>query len=74
MARELPPNEAPKPKRYIQWSSYDTGKPWVLEQGVDFDQDPAKAALAFRQWSYNHKRRVDVQVFEASIRIFIHPE
>lgn len=73
MARELPPEQSPRRNRYIQWSRYDNGRPWELCRPDDFDRDPQKAALALRQWSYNHGRKVDVQVFEDCIRFLIHP-
>jgi hypothetical protein len=74
MARELPPDEAPKRNRYIQWSQFDNGKAWRLERGTDFDRTPEKAALALRQWAYNHGRSVSVDVVGDGINFVIHPK
>jgi hypothetical protein len=74
MAHELPPDETPRRNRYIQWGRYDTGRPWVLVQGEDFDRTPDRAARALRQWAYVNQRQVTVEVFEDRIKILIHPK
>lgn len=76
MAKELSDREGlPKrTSRQINWSKYDTGKPWWLVQGVDFDQSPSGAAHAARQWAYYYGRRVSIKVEPGSITLFIEPK
>lgn len=74
MARELPPDKAPRSDRYIKWSKYDTGKAWELIKGFDFDRTPDRAAGALRQWAYTHGRKVTINVGPDRITFYIHPE
>lgn len=74
MARELPPEDVQPTTPPIDWSRYDTGKPWVLYQGVDFQQSPKAAGHAARQWGYFHGRRMTVRTRADHIIIHIHPE
>lgn len=75
MARELP-EPAPQSPRTIDWSKYDTGRPWELVRGEDedFDQDPRAAAHAARQWGYYNHRRLTIRRFEDRIVLYIHPK
>lgn len=76
MARELAEHEAPitRPRRTIDWSQFDTGRPWELVQGVDFDQDPKAAAHSARQWGYYHGRKLTIRREKNRLIIFIHPK
>jgi hypothetical protein len=73
MPREIPPEQAPRRNRYIQWSQFDTGRPYELVQGEDFDSTPRMKAHALRSWAHNHRRQVGVDVLEDRIRFVIYP-
>lgn len=73
MARELP-EPAPITPRPIDWSQYDTGRPWELVQGEDFDQDPKAAAHAARQWGYYTGRKLTIRRSGDRLILFIHPK
>jgi hypothetical protein len=38
----------------IDWSQFADGQVWELVKGEDFQQEPARANRAARQWASNH--------------------
>ena len=76
MARELTEDAIPvtRPHKPVDWSKYDTGRPWELVQGVDYTQDTKAAAHALRQWAYYRGRKVTIRRKKDRMIIFLHPK
>lgn len=63
------PGRAPR----IDWSRFDTGKPWELYQGEDFESTPALAAANARNWAYRQGRKSRIHVYENYIWLYFIP-
>jgi len=72
MAERIVP-VAPEPAPYaprVDWPRFADGAEWELTRGVDFEQRPAQAADAWRNWCRRHGLRGFARVLDSrSIRI-----
>lgn len=78
VARELTVEDIAKfrPGRVarVDWSRYDTGSPWELVAGTDFEGSPVNAAANARNWASRKGRKTNVRVMEDRIWLYFRPE